>query len=123
MNKIQEIDVEDLVNELNDFLVKITIKANEFERQCIDKFNKPNYNYIIEGLMDFSRLIAQEDSKTIMEIERHFESPFTLHHKMLMIFFTNIAIHFIRKGYEYKQMEDKNDQLDKQNPTIPSIGT
>jgi hypothetical protein len=105
MNPLTQIHVEELMDLLNNYLVEVSIQINMLERHSLENLNECNYNYIMSGLEEFSRMIEGNDPTIQHLIESRFNDGFTLHNKALLMFFVNLAIMFIRIGYKYAKEE------------------
>jgi hypothetical protein len=105
MNPLTQIHVEDLMNLLNNYLVEVSSQINRFERDSLKNLNELNYNYIMSGLKEFSRMIENNDPMIQHLIEGRFNDGFALHNKALLLFFIDVAIMFIGTGYEYAKEE------------------
>jgi len=103
MNQLTQIDVEELINLLNNYLLEIYSQINNLEQQSLKCFNECNYNYIISGLTEFSRMIESNDPAIKQLIENGFDDGFTMHNRALLMFFANLAIKFIKDGYNYSK--------------------
>jgi molecular chaperone GrpE (heat shock protein) len=103
MTPLTQIDVEELINLLNNYLLEIYSQINNLEQQSLKKFNECNYNYIINGLIEFSKMIENNDPAIKQIIEDRFDDGFTMHNRALLMFFANLAIKFIKDGYNYSK--------------------
>ena len=101
INPLTQIDVDELMDLLNNYLLEIYSQIDNLEQYSLENLNELNYNYIISGLIEFSKMIENNDPAIKHLIEDRFDDEFALHNRALLMFFANMAIKFIKDGYNY----------------------